>query len=89
MTKFSISSASRGGGKAPHASDDDSRIRVDGYLHPREYLWVMQNKFKPGEDIPQPLINCYRGAILAWQWFPAIHLKDFGDQDHREGPYVI
>lgn len=88
MRHSRLALASRGGGKKARGQDDH-KLRHDGLLHPEEYLWVMQNKFKPGDDIPQRLIDCYRRAIAVWGTTPTVFVPDFGGKFRVEGPYVI
>lgn len=45
--------------------------RMDGFLHPKCYLWVLEKTFDGGlKDIPSALLALYDGACGAWGWRP-------------------
>lgn len=88
MEEKSVDSARGAGGSIPWGKKERfDDLRKDGTLHPNVYVWVMQNKFKPGEDIPQRLIDIYRRSIKAWDYYPLIYTVEYGDR--RSGPYVV
>lgn len=49
----------------------DTRERKNGLLHPKSYLWVINEVFDGGlKDIPDPLYGLYRRACSAWRTYP-------------------
>jgi len=87
MAKKRIALARGGRGKKnPHLNEQP---RQDGMLHPDAYHWVMMHKFKPSDDIPPGLIECYKKSIVAWKWFPQVWVDDFGDKPRKLGPRMI
>ncbi len=42
--------------------------RREGLLHPRAYIWVIDNQFKAG-DAPDWLLEKFGAACRAWAWY--------------------
>lgn len=54
--------------------DDYKNRRKDGFLHPKCYLWVMDEAFDGGlKEIPAQLETLFRGSCGAWGWWPHYH----------------
>ncbi len=55
-------------------TDDKGDNRMAGFLHPKCYLWVINEAFDGGlKDIPGRLLTQFEGACDAWGWRPHIH----------------
>lgn len=53
--------------------DDWKNRRMDGFLHPKSYLWVINEAFDGGlKDIPERLLTLFSGACGAWGWRPSV-----------------
>jgi len=86
MPKKSLALARGGRGEKIH--DDEGRIRINGYLHPDEYHWIITHKFKPGQDVPVKLCDIFKGSMAAWGHVPSRYIDDFGGGWRALGPYV-
>lgn len=54
--------------------DSEGKWRVNGYLHPRTYAWVIEKKWDAGKA-PWWLIKRYFLACTAWERKPTTYVS--------------
>ncbi len=54
--------------------DDHGNWRVEGYLHPKTYAWVIEKKWDAGKA-PFWLVKRYVLACIAWERHPTNYVK--------------